>query len=391
MDWELTLWPPDLSAPIAVLYPAGQPISRLSWSVRLWGVGELEMEAPAMGPLVEALAAGQLLGAWLELRRDGEPFWTYIVTRIRIADGLAELEMDMSQHLTAVYVAGQGEGTARIVQVYTVAPTEGAPRSPYRLEAFRDARDTGDVDTYRTRAMEDLRNASLLSALAASGRGGESPTIEVNAHDPGWLLARRIVLPPPGTASDPVPIEGGYVQDVDITGARAHRVVGTPAEVMTAYIQGHMISPADPARSEPRIAVASSLPTGASITHEARFATVLEVCQEVGARALMGWDWRLDRASRAAIFSPRVLEDRTEVVVRSRQPLLAEEYGRFLVGDLVRLEMEALDLAASVRVLGVTWEAQEGEVTPTLRLEMEKQPWGRLLRSPRLMTVAGRM
>jgi hypothetical protein len=391
MDWELTLWPPDLSSPIAVLYPADQPISRLSWSVRLWGVGELSMEAPAMGPLVEAFSAGQLLGAWLELRRDGEPFWTYIVTRIRVADGLAELEMDMSQHITAIYVAGQGEGTARTVQVYTVAPTEGAPRSPYRLEAFRDARDTGDTDTYLARAMEDLRNASLLSALAASGRGGEPPTIEVNAHDPGLLLARRVVLPPPGTASAPVPIEGGYVQSVDITGARAHRVVGTPAEVMAAYIQGHMISPADPARSEPRIAVASSLPAGASIAHEARFATLMEVCQEVGARALVGWVWRLDRASHAAVFSPRVLEDRTEVVVRSRQPLLAEEYGRFLVGDVVRLEMEALGLAASVRVLGATWEAQEGSMIPTLQLEMERQPWERLLRSPRRLTVAGRL
>jgi hypothetical protein len=391
MDWELALWPPDLSAPVAVLYPAGQPLSRLSWSVRVWGVGELEMEGPAMGPLVDALAAGQLLGAWLELRKDGEPFWTYIVTRIRVADGLAELEMDMSQHITAVYVAGQGEGTARTVQVYTIAPPEGAPYSPYRLEGFRDARDTDDVDTYRTRAMEDLRSASLLSALAASGKGIGPPTIEVNAHDPGWLLARRIVLPPPGTASEPMAIEGGSVQDVDITGAHAHRVVGTPAEVMTAYIQSHLISPADPDRSEPRIAVASSLPGGSSIAHEARFDTVLEVCQAVGARALMGWDWRLDRASRAAVFSPRVLEDRTDVVVRSRQPLLAEEYGRFLVGDLVRLEMEALGVAASVRVLGVTWEALEGGVTPMLRLEMEKQPWERLLRSPRLMTVAGRL
>jgi hypothetical protein len=186
-------------------------------------------------------------------------------------------------------------------------------------------------------------------------------------------------------------IEGGSVQDVDITGAYAHRVVGTPAEVMATYIQGHMISPADPARSEPRIAVASSLPAGASIAHEARFATLMEVCQEVGARALMGWVWRLDRASRAAVFSPRVLEDRTDVVVRSRQPLLAEEYGRFLVGDVVRLEMEALGLAASMRVLGATWEAREGGVTPMLRLEMEKQPWERLLRSPRLMTVAGRL
>ena len=344
-----------------------------------------------MGPLVEALSAGQLLGAWLELRRDGEPFWTYIVTRIRIADGLAELEMDMSQHVTAIYVAGQGEGTARTVQVYTLAPTEGAPRSPYRLEAFRDARDTGDVDTYRTRALEDLRNASLLSALAASGRGGESPTIEVNAHDPGWLLAHRIVLPPPGTASEPMAIEGGYVQDVDITGAYADRAVGAPAAVVAAYVQGHIVSPNDPSRREPRIVIASSLPTGTSIAHEARFATVLEVCQEVGARALMGWVWHLDRASHAAIFSPRVLEDRTEVVVRSRQPLLAEEYGRFLVGDVVRLEMEALGLATSVRVLGVAWEAQEGSVTPTLRLEMERQPWERLLRSPRRITVAGRL
>jgi hypothetical protein len=391
MDWELTLWPPDLSAPIAVLYPAGQPLSRLSWSVRLWGVGELEMEAPAMGPLVDALAAGQLLGAWLELRRDGEPFWTYIVTRIRVADGLAELEMDMSQHITALYVAGQGEGTARTVQVYTIAPLEGAPYSPYRLEGFRDARDTADADTYRTRAMEELRNASLLSALAVSGRASGLPTIEVNAHDPGWLLARRIVLPQPGTASEPVAIEGGSVQDVDITGAYAHREVGAPAAVMAAYVQGHIVSPNDPDRSEPRIAITSSLPTGSSITHEARFATVLEVCQEVGARSLLGWSWHLDRVGRAAVFSPRVLEDRTDIVVRSRQPLLAEEYGRFLVGDLVRLEMEALGVAASVRVLGATWEALEGGVTPMLRLEMEKQPWERLLRSPRLMTVAGRL
>jgi hypothetical protein len=340
---------------------------------------------------VGALSARQLLGAWLELRRDGAPFWTYIVTRIRVADGLAELDMDMSQHITALYLAGQGEGTARTVQVYTVAPTEGAPRSPYRLEAFRDARDTGDVDTYRTRAMEELRNASLLSALAASGRGGESPTIEVSAHDPGWLLARRIVLPPPGTARNPMAIEGGYVQEVDITGAHAHRVVGSPAEVMATYIQGHLVSPADPARREPRIAVASSLPAGASIAHEARFATVLEVCQEVGARSLLGWSWHLDRASHVAVFSPRVLEDRTEVVVRSRQPLLAEEYGRFLVGDVVRLEIEALGMAAPVRVLGATWEAQEGSIVPTLQLEMERQLWERLLRAPRRITVAGRL
>jgi hypothetical protein len=117
----------------------------------------------------------------------------------------------------------------------------------------------------------------------------------------------------------------------------------------------------------------------------------MEVCQEVGARSLLGWSWHLDRASHVAVFSPRVLEDRTEVVVRSRQPLLAEEYGRFLVGDVVRLEIEALGMAAPVRVLGATWEAQEGSIVPTLQLEMERQLWERLLRAPRRITVAGRL
>ncbi len=393
-DWELVLRDARTMRPLASIYPPGQPLLRLSWTLRAWDVGSLELEAPAAGLLLEALRQSQLLGAWLELRRDGASEGVYIVTAVRLQEGAARLELDISRHINVVYVGGQGEGTARALYAFGLDdPTLPGGLPAYRLEAFRDARDTSDLDTMRTRAVDDLRQTRPAAALAWEGEGTGPAIMEVEALDPGWLLSRRIVLPPPATHGPRQPIEGGWVQSVDISGAAQHQASGRPPEVLAAYVQAHLAAPAEASRQEPRIAVASPLPPGGgTLVHQARLAPLLEVCQEVGRRTLWAWDWRFDPVQGQAVFSPRALEDRTSIRVMSTRPFLGEGHGRdWRVGDLVMLEMEGLGYAAPARVIAATWEVQRGDAVPTLRLELERPAVSSLLPSPRAITVAGRL
>lgn len=356
MGYEVLLRDKDL-IPIAILYPLAsgiQPTS-LKWKRHWRQMGQVELTIPRQTPHLTELMT---LGNYIEIKLDGASEAIYIIDWVELKTGIFTYTKDMTEHINAVYMAGQGAGVIRDV---VLAKDDSAIDEVGRFEAFEDARDVelGFTALLSLRGDSFLREAAISEALIM--KAGEPVKDEIlTVRGSGLLLHahRRIVLPPPAEPVEPfselINILDDLFDSVSILAAD---------RAMKHYLDAHIIGPQDANRKVDRfvngVALAQPL---RPVSFDARFQTVLEVLQELARASNSGFEVTLNSDLQFE-FQVIRLRDRTDtasipVVFRDGDVLLdidGREYrNQWDLGDLVTLELEPLSFRINVPI----WEVE---------------------------------
>lgn len=322
--------------------------TRVRWDRRWREVGQFELIIRADTPFLSYLTT---LGNYIEIVNldDGSTEALHIIERSEFITGIVKYDQDISNHLNAVYAAGQGTGTLRdlVVRLDADSITEVG-----RMETFQDARDVelGNFDLLRQRADAKLDEVEQEGGFVATGgKLAKREFVRVSGGTPLLFAEKRIILPPPAT-------EAGDI--VDITGGEYDEITATADNVMKHYTNDHLVAPADGARAVANFVNQGPIPPLISLTYRGRFQTVLETLQEIGRLSEAGFEVVFNSSDQ---FEFQVLSqaDKTAgtseaVTFRSHDPL-PNVPGRLYredwnLGDLITLELENLGTSVDVPI-----------------------------------------
>lgn len=346
---------------VSWLMPAAGQIqpSRVRWDRRWREVGQFELIIRADTPLLSYLTT---LGNYIEIVNlsDDSTEALYIIERSEFSTGIVKYDQDISNHLNAVYAAGQGTGTLRdlVVRLDADSITEVG-----RMEFFLDARDVelGSFDLLRQRADAKLDEVEQEGGFVATGgKLAKQEVVKVSGSTPLLFAEKRVILPPPATAAGDI---------VDITSDEYDEITASADNVMKHYITDHLVAPADGSRAVANFVNQGAIPPLLSLTYRGRFQTVLEALREIGQLATAGYEVVFN-ASDEFEFQVLPQVDKTfgtseAVVFRSHDPLPSVA-GRLYredwdIGDLVTLELETLAVSVDVPIRQVRIELRQNQ------------------------------